>query len=450
MSSTHTRRAVAVAVLTATAAVSLAATPANADDAARDPGADIRERVLDRVDARTENKVVFFAIDGFDADYLDGRVPLPNLDRLARRGSLTTGTGVMSSMTNQSWGSVATGAYPDTTLNASYYLDPVSGTVRGQSRALAVETLGEALAQADRSMASVQWFTLQNRGTAYGDPDALYTQPGGTCADRADDAVAILEGRPVDSGGTAVTVPEVPDLLAVYCSDVDGAGHATGEQSPETLAALALVDEQIGRVVEATRRAGTYNRTTFVLVGDHGITSYDDVNGPQTEAAIDALGYQAEWVSTNQAPSPGTDVVLAGGGLTSVHLIGDLTGDATALARIEQALAGVEGIGGIYDEREQAAMRMAPVYGDLVVEPAPGWAMFAADAEITRGRHGTTQELEVAFLLSGRHVRPGTVPQDPRHVDIAPTIAHLLGVPAPDASQGRVLDEALLPVHPRG
>ncbi|GAA4288093.1 alkaline phosphatase family protein [Georgenia daeguensis] len=429
--------AVAALGLTATAV----AAPATAAPAEAAPSSRLTDTVTDVPD---EDKVVLFAVDGFDADYLDGRADLPNLEALARRGALSTGTGVMSSMTNQSWSSVATGAYPERTLNASYYLDPVTGTVRGQSRAIAVETLGEALAGAGKTVASVQWFILQNRGVAYGDPEALYTQPGGTCERRGDDAVAILEGRPVDSGGTAVTVPEVPDFLAVYCDDVDGAGHTTGEDSAATVAALERVDEQIGRVVQATKDAGTYGRTTFVLLGDHGFTSYDHVNGPQTEAAVEALGYEAEWVGTGRAPAPGTQVVLAGGGLTSVHLVGNLAGDGGALARIEAALADVEGIGRIYGKDDQAAMRMAPVYGDLVVEPAPGWAMFAADADHTRGRHGTSQELEVAFLLSGAGVQPGVAPAGARHVDVAPTVAHLLGVPAPAGSQGRVLAESLV------
>lgn len=238
-------------------------------------------------------KVVFFAVDGFDADYLDGRAPLPNIEELARRGVLSTSTGVMSSMTNQSWASVVSGAYPERTLNGSYYLD-AAGVVRGQSRANAAETIGEALARSGATMASVQFFMLQDRGVVYGDPAALYTQPGGDCDARADDAVAILEGKSVDSGGTPVTVPEVPDFLAVYCSDIDSAGHGTGEYSQETLDALVHVDEQIGRVVEATKRAGTYGQTTFILTGDHGITTYEKVNGPQVEAAIDALGYEAE------------------------------------------------------------------------------------------------------------------------------------------------------------
>ena len=398
--------------------------------------------------APPEHKVVFFAIDGFDAEYLDGRAPLPNIRALAQRGTLTTGTSVMASVTNQAWSSTASGAFPERTLNAAYYLDSETGVVQGQSRSIAVETLAEALVDAGRTVASVQWFILQDRGVSYGDPDALYTQPGGECDRRGDDAVSILEGRPVDSGGTQVTVPEVPDLLVMYCDDVDSAGHATGEHSQETIDALVRVDEQIGRVVEATRRAGTYGRTTFVLAGDHGMTSYDHVNGPEAEAAIDAAGYEAEWVSTGDAPSPETEVALAGGGLTSVHLLGELAEDADALADVEQALAGVEGIGGIYDKDEQEAMRMAPAYGQLVVEPEPGWAMFDSDAAHTRGRHGTTQDLDVTFLISGARVHPRGTLDDPRLVDVAPTIAHLLSADAPAGAQGRVLTEALRPGRP--
>lgn len=387
--------------------------------------------------------VIYFAMDGFDADYLDGRADLPNIERLARRGILGTGTGVMSSMTNQSWASVATGAYPEVTLNDSYVLTE-AGVVQGQTRRNVAETFGEALAESGRTMASVQFFMLQDRGVSYGNPDRLYTQPGGNCDARADDAIAILTGEPVDSGGQLVTVPEPPDFMAVYCSDIDSAGHATGEHSQETIDALEHVDEQVGRIVEATREAGTYGRTTFILTGDHGITTYQQVNGPQAEAAIDALGYEAEWVNTGQAPAPGTNVVLAGGGLTSIHLIGDLAGDIDARERVRAALLDVEGMGGVYDREAQAAMRMAPTYGDLVAEPAPGWAMFAENAPYDRGRHGTTQELDVPFLMSGSGVLPGRVPQDLRLVDVAPTINHLLGVRAPADAQGRAVTEVLM------
>jgi arylsulfatase A-like enzyme len=40
-------------------------------------------------------------------------------------------------------------------------------------------------------------------------------------------------------------------------------------------------------------------------------------------------------------------------------------------------------------------------------------------------------------------VRPGVAPRDPRHVDVAPTIAALLGIQPPSGTQGRVLTESL-------
>jgi len=67
--------------------------------------------------------VVLLALDGFDVEYLDlvrsGQAPMPNLERLVRRGSLATSTGVMTSITNPSWSSVATGAWPATHRNTA-------------------------------------------------------------------------------------------------------------------------------------------------------------------------------------------------------------------------------------------------------------------------------------------------------------------------------------------
>ena len=49
------------------------------------------------------------------------------------------------------------------------------------------------------------------------------------------------------------------------------------------------------------------------------------------------------------------------------------------------------------------------------------------------------------FLLSGAGIRRGAVPDGPSLVDVAPTIAALLGVTPPDDVEGRVLTEVLDP-----
>lgn len=48
------------------------------------------------------------------------------------------------------------------------------------------------------------------------------------------------------------------------------------------------------------------------------------------------------------------------------------------------------------------------------------------------------------LVLSGAGVRPGATPRSPRLVDVAPTVAALLGTRPPNDAQGRVLTEALV------
>jgi arylsulfatase A-like enzyme len=387
--------------------------------------------------------VVLIAWDGFDAKYLQRGVSTPNLDALARRGSITTSTGVLPSITNPSWSSVASGAFPERTLNTAYWYDPSADIVRGQSRAIAVETLGQALRSAGRTVASVQWYIEQDKSAFYGNPEALYTEPDGDCDKRTDRAIDLLAGKPIDSGGHQVTVPRIPDFLGIYCSDLDHDGHQFGAESPVVDATLASLDRELGRLVQATKDAGSYDRTLFVLTGDHGMTTFDKAFGNQILAAIERAGYQGEFVGANGTPAIGTDVVLAVGGMASAHLRGDALADPTAARRIELEISKIPQVSQVLDRKEQAALRMSPRMGELVIEPVEGWTVAPNMPASPAGQHGTTHEMAIPLLLAGAGVKPGRAPNGPRHVDIAATIAYVLGERAPSGSQGRVLLEAL-------
>ncbi|MRG60473.1 sulfatase-like hydrolase/transferase [Agromyces sp. CFH 90414] len=385
--------------------------------------------------------VVLLALDGFDIDYL-GRAPMPNLEHLLKRGSVTTSTGVMTSITNPSWASIATGAWPEHHLNTSSWFDEAAGIARGSSRDIAVPTIAEAIRDQGGTVASAQWFIVQDHGTSYGDPGGLYTQPGGTCERRVDDGVAVLTGKPVLSRGVEVTVPKIPDLTAVYCDTLDAIGHDGGAEDARIPGALEMIDAQIGRLVQAAKDAGVYGRTTFVITGDHGMTSFTNGFSAEVLAAIAATGYQPEILSANQAPAAGTDVVLTLGGVADVHLIGDAANDPDAAARITAAVEGLPYIRAVYDKHDQRAMHMSPKHGELLIEPAPGWS-WSTPSDGISGRHGSTTEMEVPLILAGAGVRPNAQPADPRHIDVAPTIAALLGYDAPAGAQGRVLSEAI-------
>lgn len=386
--------------------------------------------------------VVLIALDGLDIDYLAGDA-MPNLGALANRGALSASTGVMTSITNPSWSSIATGAWPQTHGNTAYWYDPVGGVAVGQQRDLAVPTIAQAVRDQGGTVLSSQWFIVQNHGVAFGDPAGLYTQPGGDCARRADDVIAVLEGRPVLSAGVPVQMQGIPDLMAVYCDRLDALGHADGKDAPGMPAAIAEVDAQIGRIVQATKDAGIFGRTAFVVTGDHGMETFTQGLRDELLATISAAGYQAEMLNPGQAPQAGTDAVIVVGGVGSLHLVGDAAGDPDAAAAIGAAVASMPHISAVYDEAAQQAMRMSPKYGELVIEPAEGWSLGAAPSDGASGLHGTSRTARTALVLAGAGVRPHHVAQDPRHVDIAPTIAALLGIRGPAGAEGRVLSEAI-------
>ncbi|WP_418275802.1 alkaline phosphatase family protein [Isoptericola jiangsuensis] len=413
----------ATAVLSALALTATSATVVQADD---HPPAD---------------HVVLVALDGFDADYV-GRAPTPHLDALVENGSLTTSTGVMPSITNPSWSSVATGAWPSTHHNTAYWFDPTSGTARGQQRDLAVPTIAQAVREQGGTVFSAQWFILQDYGVTYGDPQGLYTQPGGDCSRRVDDAVAVIAGEPVSSGGAMVTTEVVPQLLTVYCDTLDAIGHRGGAEDPALAAALTEVDAQIGRLVQATKDAGIYGRTAFIVTGDHGMTTFDRGFADEALAAISDVGYEAEILTAGHAPAPSTDVAIVVGGVADLTLLGDAAGDRRAELRIRRALATLPQVRAVYGETAQRLMHMSPHHGDLIVEPKPGWS-FGTDPATAVGRHGATTELQVPLVIAGSGVRDGRSPRGPRHVDLAPTMAALLGIEPPSGSEGRVLREVL-------
>ena len=385
--------------------------------------------------------VVLIALDGFDVDYIDD-VALPNLSALANRGSLSVSTGVMSSITNPSWSSIATGAWPETHRNTAYWFDASTGMARGQQRDLAVPTIAQAIRDQGGTLMSAQWFIVQNYGAAFGDTEGLYTQPGGDCARRTDDAIAVINGQPVMSGGAAVQMSVVPDLIAVYCDRLDALGHVDGDQAEGMPAALADIDAQVGRLVQATKDAGIYGRTAFVVTGDHGMETFTHGMRDDLLAVISAAGYDAEMLSAGQSPQPGTDAVIVVGGVGSLHLVGEATGDPEAAAAIEAAVAALPHVVAVYDKNEQQAMHMSPHYGELIIEPAEGWSLGATPAD-PAGVHGMTRVMQVPLVLAGAGVRPHAAPHGPRHIDIAPTIAALLGIDGPSGADGRVLTESI-------
>jgi hypothetical protein len=78
-----------------------------------------------------------------------------------------------------------------------------------------------------------------------------------------------------DEKATTQKVAEVikndnSSFLFIQLDHVDHAGHEFGHMTPKYFEAIELADKLAGEIVEATKDAGTYDNTLFLVVADHG------------------------------------------------------------------------------------------------------------------------------------------------------------------------------------
>ena len=117
----------------------------------------------------------------------------------------------------------------------------------------------------------------------------------------------------------------------------------------------------------------------------------------------------------------------------------------------------VPGVAGVYTN-EEAQKFGIPALGstdqapDLYLAAKPGYAFVGGtegsivrDMTQARGAHGylnTDSDMEALFIASGAHIRPGVDLGSITNLRVAPTIAKILGVDLPAATQ-KALTEAL-------
>lgn len=431
-------RAGAAGAVVLLAAAVLPATPAVSAPAATAGG------------ARPAQHVIMFDFDGFDPRFLTGRyaglAELPNLRALIADGTFGVADGSYSSYSNSSRTTTATGAYPAVHRNTGYYYNQETDRGVSQERHIepGVETIAHSLKRQDRTAAYLQWYAVQNYGATYGDPAALYTQPGGNCETRADQAIALLRGEPVNSGGTMVDPTAIPDLITVYCDDVDGVLHDGGFSDPDLPAALARVDAQIGRVREAAREAGVLDRTAFVVTADHGAREWTVPLLPEVLDRLSATGLKVQVVaSSGGVPDPASEIVVVPAPRTADITLRGRADTPENARRIAAIIRGIPGIAAVRDQHDLRRLQASDKLGDLVVEPVEPYHLSTLADGAPRASHGALPEAQVPMVLSGAGIRRGVPLRNVGLVDVAATISALLGVRPPANSQGHVMRGAV-------
>jgi predicted AlkP superfamily pyrophosphatase or phosphodiesterase len=251
-----------------------------------------------------------------------------------------------------------------------------------------------------------------------------------------------------------------PDLLAISLSTTDAIGHAFGPDSREMHDHLLRLDRWLAWFMSALARTVPANRTLLVLTADHGVQSFPERSGGHGRVSLDDLVASVQGaLSQDQGPSPALDF---DSGLLSADTaalrVRGVKPDSLAAALAVRA-ARRRGISRVYtpaslrssstDDPEARLWRLTipPGYGWLICASLqPGFVWSPMDRLIAQ--HGTTAaaDIEVPIAFLGPGIRSALIHRPVSTVDIAPTLAVLLGLQPPEPLDGVPLPE-ILPLH---
>lgn len=238
-----------------------------------------------------------------------------------------------------------------------------------------------------------------------------------------------------------------PNLLLFHLLQTDTLQHEYGPLTPAAYAAYAYADSCIARLVDAARAAGLLKRVTFILVSDHGFGSVNHAIRPNVVLQQQGL------LKMENGSSRGKVWFLPEGGEASLY-IRDASLRAALVPKLKAYFEKVPGVAGAYTNAEAQKLGI-PASGstdqapDLYLAAKQGFAFWGGtegpmeqEVKPASGSHGylnTDPDMEALFLASGAHIRAGLNLGSISNLRVAPTIARILGVSLPAASQGPLM-----------
>ena len=256
-----------------------------------------------------------------------------------------------------------------------------------------------------------------------------------------------------------------PDVLAVSLSSTDAIGHSYGPNSREIHDQMLRLDRSLGTFLDSLAKLRDPRRTVVVLTADHGITPFTGWSRQNGFPLADVVSVDSIVQAASNAllglagPPPGQWIRYFDLGLLTMDRAG-LTARGVNVDSVVGALAteirAVHGVLRVDTPRSLAAVDTAQdaigrrwlntvppdVGAELMVTLQPKF-VFGGSSSAEHGQP-SDDDTHVALLFWGAGIRAGTNTNRVSVVDIAPTLAALLGVQPTEPIQGRVLVEALI------
>ncbi len=253
---------------------------------------------------------------------------------------------------------------------------------------------------------------------------------------------------------------EIPDYLSISFSSVDAVNHFFGPSSLENEDVVVQLDRTLADLFKFIDKTVGLKHTLVVLAADHGMA---DMPEYMTE-----LGYKAGRLDPDEIVAAANKVGQKFGVDEIVRFFYRpylyLNNEKIAAAKIDRmkvenaiadALTDLDGISLAVASSRLSAQQNNPLLeqvrnnyhvsrsGDIYVIQEPYWFLF--DKGPIAAMHGSPwrYDTHVPIIIMGSGIQAKTVHRRVHPVDVAPTIAALLGMTSPSSAQGLPLEEVL-------
>jgi predicted AlkP superfamily pyrophosphatase or phosphodiesterase len=416
--------------------------------------------------------VVLITIDGFPARALkDPKLPMPTLRKLQQEGAYAQAMQPINpSVTWPNHTTLITGvkASEHHVMANGLITFPRDGSMpevkpwTPKDELVHARTLYDALAEKGMSTGQVDWVAIYGakhvQWAFAEEPDVnspiaqeLIAQGLVTKAQLAsfgDDSSPAWRDEIWTDAAIDILTRHTPNLLLFHLLQTDTLQHAYGALSPAAYAAYGYADACIARLIDAARKAGLLDRITFVIASDHGFTDYTHQIHPNVVLVREGL------LQMEKGSYRGSVWIQPEGGEASLY-IRDAAKRAALLPRLKAEFENMPGVAAVYTGN-QANQLGLPAPGstdqapDLYLLAKAGYSFtdgtrepLITNVDPARGSHGylnSEPDMQALFIASGAHVRHGVQLGAISNLRVAPTIAKLLDVSLPAATQAPLTD----------
>lgn len=424
-----------------------------------------------------DRHVVVICVDGLPAYLFDDPVAsMPTIRSLAAKGVRARGMTVSNpSVTWPNHTSLTTGVRPEKHgvlfngvlerpgLGLPVKVDPK----KDKSELIRTVTIYDVLHKAGRTSSAINWPCTRNTDSLIDNfpdvPDAFqHTTPrliaelkeAGLLSDKTVQEFGKLSGPARDRIWTDAVCHSIrtrkPNLVLFHPLNVDGVHHRYGPQTPAGYTAVAFADTLVRDVVDAIDEAGIREKTTIMIVSDHGFINIPKTLQPNVllrKAGL--LTVEGTQINTARAQ------VVPEGGIGMLYLTVPDQNESDR-KKVIDLFRDQEGVAAILTPEEFSKYglpqpREYPQMADLILVAKDGYGVgasatgedFVTPSTTTLGTHGflsTNPKMNATFVASGAGIRKGVTIDAVENIDVSPTIARLLGVEF-NMVDGKVLTE---------